>query len=182
MVERYVQQLSVAHQASCPWRDRPCNLTLYELPATSRKEWTRQVAQRVLSFLPIQLPELHDILVTKQEAQKVRDLLTDWSTANQTPLTEWEPSMTLPMVTLAATGWEAVDGVLTCAQCFRKAGIWSFTNEMGFDAVGEHRPYCAWISGDPPRWRQHLETATTQSVVSINTRDALQLVKQLLAT
>lgn len=170
-------QLTSEHKPACPWRVRQCPsacaLLLFSVLLTSR---AANLYRLPLNSLPLLLSDLS----TRCETYESRsDAL---STFQLTPLPDIIDLATLratldrrrtagPFATLsdlslqlALTGWSfsgtSTLPTLTCARCNRTPSIAVFTTRS-FDAVAEHRPFCAFV--DDAAWKRQLPRRLARS-------------------
>ena len=140
LLKYYTPLLSSGHTPKCPWRSRTTDIKVLRLPPQLLSLPSLQ--SRLATLTPILpfLPSAERILAPKPLPSNLPKSLEDY-----------DPRL----VDIGITGWSGSllghKGILTCATCHRRVGLWLFVEEgrmEELDLVAEHKGYCPWINTD----------------------------------
>src|SRR5579859_4951858 len=146
LLRHYKPLLSSGHRSKCPWSTRRADKTVLRLPPQHLS--LPILTTRLQSLVPILpfLPPSERILTPKPLPISLPTSLADYDhRLLQAGVTGWSGSL------LGGTR-----GLLTCATCHRRVGLWLFTetakdNELRWeeeplDLIKEHKGYCPWVN------------------------------------
>lgn len=146
LLQHYKPFLSSGHTSKCPWSTRTADKTILRLSPQHLN--LPSLTTRLQSLLPIlpSLPPSERILTPKPLPVSLPTSLADYDhRLLQADITGWSGSLL------------GSRGLLTCATCHRRVGLWLFTqpknedNELRWeeeplDLVKEHKGYCPWVN------------------------------------
>jgi len=140
LLKHYTPLLSSGHTTKCPWRSRTTDITVLRLPPQLLSLPSLQTRLATLTPILPFLPSTERILTPKPLPTNLPKSLEDH-----------DPRL----VSIGITGWSGSllgnKGILTCATCHRRVGLWLFVEEgrmEELDLLAEHKRYCPWINQD----------------------------------
>lgn len=140
LLKHYTPLLSSGHTTKCPWRSRTTDITVLRLPPQLLSLPSLQARLTTLAPILSFLPSTQRILAPKPLPSNLPKSLEDY-----------DPRL----INIGMVGWSGSllghKGILTCATCHRRVGLWLFVEEgrmEELDLVAEHKLYCPWINKD----------------------------------
>jgi hypothetical protein len=137
LAKYYTPLLSSGHKLKCPWTTRSTDTTVLRLPPQLLSLLNLQSCLTSLSSIVESFPSQDRIFLPKLLPTTLPPSLSDY-----------DPRA----IQASVAGWSGQhlgkQGILTCATCHRRVGLWSFTKDDGetLDLIAEHKQYCPWIN------------------------------------
>lgn len=169
-----MEMMVTEHDEHCLWQRRGCDDAIYRLPlnqpaislAALRSRYASIIS--VASALPTNIshPESPDFNAVLRNPPALGEHSATSCDSLVSNITGKVDAPNQGALILALLGWQAeeghVAGLVTCAACFRRLGLWLFSRPLissvdvdegeasmnRLDVVAEHRDYCPWVNAD----------------------------------
>nr|CAG8630421.1 2574_t:CDS:10 [Entrophospora candida] len=140
LLKQYFEALTTTHTSLCPWRESPCEETIYTFPLLSSNEIIREFQSRLLNLIKLgdKIPVVKANL--NEEFMETMDSVV--------PPEE--------IGALQENNYEQKDLSLQVLACKNVDDIWNLlqSNSEQFDCEYEHYWYCIWVTGGNQQLRK----------------------------